>query len=498
MSDNSRKIDDLIDIRIEKLNNFINQGIDPFPHNFDLKDSVSSIVENEKTININDNNLYSTAGRIVSIRNMGKAAFINIQSDDDRLQLYMSNKNLDMDESSYNVYLHNLDIGDILGVEGEMFYTKTKEFTLRCRKVSLLSKNIRPLPNLKEKEGEAFNSFDDIESRYRYRHLDFITNPANKNIFIQRHKIINALREYLNKLDYIEAETPVLQPIYGGANARPFTTHHFTLDEKLYLRIAVELYLKRLIIGGFNKVYEISKNFRNEGMDRTHNPEFTMLELYKAYSDVYDIMDITENLIKFAAKAVDMNTITCNNISFDIDTKFKRITLAELFDNKFKEKDLLFNEKKLQKIGGKLDVDEGLNYGQLVDKIFSLTIEPDLIEPTFVLDYPKEISPLSKIKRGCKDIVERFELFICGMEIANAFTELNDPIEQRKRFKMQEKLKAKGDEEAQVIDEDFLSAMEVGMPPTGGVGIGIDRIVMILSNQKSIKDVILFPAMRKK
>ena len=230
MSDNSRKIEDLIDIRIEKLNNFINQGIDPFPHNFDLKDSVSSIVENEKTININDNNLYSTAGRIVSIRNMGKAAFINIQSDDDRLQLYMSNKNLDMDESSYNVYLHNLDIGDILGVEGEMFYTKTKEFTLRCRKVSLLSKNIRPLPNLKEKEGEAFNSFDDIESRYRYRHLDFITNPANKNIFIQRHKIINALREYLNKLDYIEAETPVLQPIYGGANARPFTTHHFTLD----------------------------------------------------------------------------------------------------------------------------------------------------------------------------------------------------------------------------------------------------------------------------
>ena len=288
-----------------------------------------------------------------------------------------------------------------------------------------------------------------------------------------------------------------MQPIYGGANARPFITHHHTLDEKLYLRIAVELYLKRLIIGGFDKIYEISKNFRNEGMDKNHNPEFTMLEFYQSYSDVYDMMNLTEEMIRKVSSSISLEKFNFDNNEIDFSKSFTKITLNELFEKEFNIKNLLFNEKELKRIAKKLSIDETLPYGAMVDKIFSLNIEPNLVQPTFVLDFPKAISPLSKIKREqSEDVVERFELFMGGMEIANAFTELNDPIDQRERFMSQEKLKAKGDAEAQMLDENFLSAMEVGMPPTGGVGIGIDRIVMILTGQKSIKDVILFPAMR--
>ncbi len=491
-----KKIDELIKIRKEKLNKLKDSGINPYPHSYTPSSSVESIIKEEKEL-ISSNNVVSVSGRIVSLRQMGKALFINIQGEYERLQCYISNKNMDMNDDLYMILINNIDIGDIVGVEGEMFYTKTNEYTVRSHNFILLSKSIRPLPNLKEKEGESFNSFEDKELRYRNRHLDFIVNPKNKKVFLKRHLIVNSFRDYLNKDDFIEAETPVLQPIYGGANARPFLTHHHTLDEKLYLRIAVELYLKRLIIGGFSKVYEISKNFRNEGMDKNHNPEFTMLEFYKSYADVYDMMDFTEDMIKFVVKRVGEENLPFNEDTIKFSKKFNRISLDSLFKEEFNESGLLQNEEKMRSIGDKLNLDSSYDFGKLIDKIFSMTIEPKLIQPTFVYDYPKILSPLSKIKRSQDlEIVERFELFIGGMEIANAFSELNDPIDQRKRFLSQEKLKAKGDIEAQVLDENFLQAMENGMPPTGGVGIGIDRIVMILTGQTSIKDVILFPAMR--
>ena len=491
-----KKIDELINVRIDKLNNLKNAGIEPYPHSYLASNSIQEIKENEDAL-IKSNDTISICGRIVSIRQLGKVLFVNIQSNFERLQCYISNKNMLLDEDVYKILINNIDIGDIVGIEGQMFYTKTNEFTLKCDVFTLLSKSIRPLPNLKQKEGEAFNTFDDKELRYRNRHLDFITNPDNKKTFILRHKIVNSFREFLNSKSFIEAETPVLQPIYGGANARPFTTHHHTLNEKLYLRIAVELYLKRLIIGGFDKVYEISKNFRNEGMDRSHNPEFTMLEFYQSYSDVYDVMDLTENMIRSVANSISSQTFSYDGNEIDFSNPFKQITLNELFEQEFKIKDLLFNETKLREIASSLNLKDDYDIGKIIDKIFSLKIEPNLVQPTFVLDYPKVLSPLSKIKRDQDDdIVERFELFIGGMEIANAFSELNDPIDQRERFSAQEKLKDKGDEEAQVLDENFLEAIESGMPPTGGVGIGIDRVVMILTGNTSIKDVILFPAMR--
>tara|TARA_S200000501_G_scaffold110960_1_gene104347 strand:+ start:42792 stop:44291 length:1500 start_codon:yes stop_codon:yes gene_type:complete len=491
-----KKIDELINVRIDKLNNLKDSGIEPYPHSYSATKSIKEIKDNEDQL-IKDNETLSACGRIVSIRQLGKILFINIQSDFDRLQCYISNKNMHLDEEQYKTLINNIDIGDIVGIKGQMFYTKTNEYTLKCDVFTLLSKSIRPLPNLKQKEGESFNAFDDKELRYRNRHLDFIANPENKEIFVLRHQIINSFRDFLNKKSFIEAETPVLQPIYGGANARPFTTHHHTLNEKLYLRIAVELYLKRLIIGGFDKVYEISKNFRNEGMDRSHNPEFTMLEFYQSYSDVYGVMDLTENMIRSVANTISTSTISYDGNTIDFSKPFRQITLNELFEKEFKIKNLLSNEIKLREISSSLNLDEGYDMGKIIDKIFSLKIEPKLIQPTFVLDYPKILSPLSKIKRDQEnDIVERFELFIGGMEIANAFSELNDPIDQRERFTAQEKLKDKGDEEAQVLDENFLEAIESGMPPTGGVGIGIDRVVMILTGNTSIKDVILFPAMR--
>ena len=313
-----------------------------------------------------------------------------------------------------------------------------------------------------------------------------------------RHKIIQSFRSFLNNLNFTEVETPVLQPLYGGANARPFTTHHHTLDEKLYLRIAVELYLKRLIVGGFPRIYELTKNFRNEGMDRNHNPEFTMLEFYQSFSDVYDMMDLTENMLRSVSESINLDDIDYNGETINFNNQFRRVTMDELLKEEFGIDNILLDDKKIISIAKKLDLDTNFPLSTLLDKIFSLKIEPKLQNPTFVYDYPKSISPLSKVKRDQTDpIVERFELFIGGMEIANAFSELNDPIDQRDRFLSQEKLKVQGDEEAQLLDEDFLNAIETGMPPTGGVGIGIDRVVMIMTEQTSIKDVILFPAMRK-
>ena len=368
-----KKIDELIKVRIDKLNNLKDSGIEPYPHSYSATKSIKQIKDNEELL-IKDNDTLSACGRIVSIRQLGKILFINIQSEFDRLQCYISNKNMLLDEDLYKNLINNIDIGDIVGIEGKMFYTKTNEYTLKCDVFTLLSKSIRPLPNLKQKEGESFNAFDDKELRYRNRHLDFIANPDNKKIFVLRHKIINSFRDFLNKKSFIEAETPVLQPIYGGANARPFTTHHHTLNEKLYLRIAVELYLKRLIIGGFDKVYEISKNFRNEGMDRSHNPEFTMLEFYQSYSDVYGVMDLTENMIRNVANTISTSPISYNGNIIDFSKPFRQITLSKLFEEEFKIKNLLSNDSKLREISSGLNLDDDFDMGKIIDKIFSLKI----------------------------------------------------------------------------------------------------------------------------
>jgi lysyl-tRNA synthetase class 2 len=428
---------------------------------------------------------------------MGKASFIHIQDESGKLQAYAKNDILP--EGIYDNIVRNLDLGDIIGISGDLFITKMGELTIKAADLEILSKNIRPLPNLKEKDGESFNAFENKELRYRHRHLDLIANPEVMNVFKQRAKIISTLRAELDAQEFTEVETPVLQSIYGGASARPFTTFHNTLDQKLYLRIADELYLKRLIIGGFTKVYEIAKNFRNEGMDRNHNPEFTALEFYQAYADVYDMMDLTESLIHNVAKIIDKKNLQFSNHTIDISQTFIRKSMFDLLNEATSENVNSMNTSDLFKlaINKNISVEKNMNYGQLLDAIFGALVEPNLVQPTFVTDYPKAISPLAKVSRdGNPEIVERFELFIGGMEFANSFTELNDPIEQRERLEAQSKLRDMGDDEAQVIDEEFLQALETGMPPTGGVGIGIDRLVMLLTGQNSIKDVLLFPAMR--
>ena len=373
------------------------------------------------------------------------------------------------------------------------------EISISAEKFDVLSKSIRPLPIVKEKEGEVYDAFTDKELRYRNRHLDLIVNAETRSTFIKRTQIINEIRATLNAKQFLEVETPVLQPIYGGANARPFTTHHNALDQKLFLRIADVLYLKRLIIGGFDKVYEMSKDFRNEGMDKNHNPEFTMLEFYWAYADYEDCMELVEEIIRNAAKCVGDLKINWGKLSMDLSKKFEKKSFYALLEEaagvdleKMDKSDLLTVCK-----DNNIDIEDNCNVSQMLDSLMSTLVEPNLIAPTFVIDYPKSISPLAKLKRdGSDNIVERFELFIGGAEFANSFSELNDPIDQRSRLEEQSKLRDQGDEEAQPIDEEFIRAMEIGMPPTGGVGIGIDRLIMLLTNSHWIRDVILFPTMR--
>ncbi len=494
MSSENNSLKQIIKHRLEKLNKIKDAGINPFPYNYTSTHKVVEILNNQE--NLLDAHV-SISGRIVSFRKMGKVSFIHIQDESSKLQVYAKSDILP--EGIYDNVVRNLDLGDILGISGNLFITKMGELTVKATGLEILSKNIRPLPNLKEKDGEAFNAFEDKELRYRHRHLDLIANPEVMYVFKQRAKIISQLRVELDSRDYIEVETPVLQNIYGGASARPFTTFHNTLEQKLYLRIADELYLKRLIIGGFTKVYEIAKNFRNEGMDRNHNPEFTALEFYQAYADLYEMMELTEDIIHNVAKVINKKVLEFSGHKIDISQKFNRKSMFSLLNeatNKTVDKmdsQALFVLAK----GKNINVDKSMNYGQLLDSIFGALVEPSLVEPTFVTDYPKAISPLAKVSRdGNPEIVERFELFIGGMEFANSFTELNDPIEQRNRLEAQSKLRDLGDDEAQVVDEEFLLAMETGMPPTGGVGIGVDRLVMLLTEQNSIKDVLLFPAMR--
>ena len=489
-----KNLQEIIKFRLEKLEKIKNAGINPYAYNFDKKDSIESLTQKGEN-GIGEKVM--TAGRMVSFRKMGKASFTHIQDDSGKIQIYLKNDSLP--ESIYDNIVRNLDLGDIIGCTGELFVTKMGELSIKADNINILSKNIRPLPNMKEKEGESFNAFEDKELRYRHRQLDLIANPSIKAVFKKRAKIISSIRKYLDDNNFIEVETPVLQPVYGGASARPFTTFHNTLEQSLYLRIADELYLKRLIVGGFEKVYELAKNFRNEGMDRNHNPEYTSLEFYQAYSDIYEMMEFTEKLFKQVAEKIGDNTLLFGEHTIDFKKPFLKNTMFDLLQEYTKEDLSEMDENELTDFAKSksIDISDGMNYGQVLDKIFGELVEPHLIEPIFVTDYPKAISPLAKEDRNGKaDIVERFELFIAGMEFANAFSELNDPIEQRIRLESQAKLRDSGDEEAQIVDENFLQAMEIGMPPTGGVGIGVDRFVMLLTQQESIKDVILFPAMR--
>jgi len=493
MSDQQKSLKQIMDFRIEKLESLINNGIDPYPPKFEpthFSNEITSDYANYESKEV------VVSGRIMALRKMGKASFAQLMDSKGRIQIFIRKDDIG-DESYSNFKL--LDIGDFIGVEGEVFKTKTGEISIKTTLLTILAKSIRPLPVVKEKDGQLFDSFSDKEQRYRNRHLDLILNPEVKETFHKRSMIIRAIRKCLDKRGFLEVETPVLQPIYGGANARPFTTHHNALNQTLFLRIADELYLKRLIIGGIDRVYEIAKDFRNEGMDRNHNPEFTMLEFYWAYSDYEDCMNLVEDLIREAAKRVESLNVEWGDLKIDLSKPFHRRSFLDLL-NEAAGYDLKeFDENKLRSICKEknIDLEDNANLGQILDELMSELVEPKLIEPTFVVDYPKVISPLAKAHRnGDPRIVERFELFIGGAEIANSFSELNDPVDQRKRLEEQASLKDLGDEEAQPIDEDFIQAMECGMPPTGGVGIGIDRLIMLLTGNRWIKDVILFPTLR--
>ena len=493
MPDEQKSLNQLIQVRKEKLEKIIAKGIDPYPSMFNPTHSSKEVLSKFNEL---ENKSVIIAGRILSIRKMGKASFFHIQDSLGKIQIFI--KKDDIGEDGYENFML-MDIGDFVGVEGPVFKTKVGEVSIKTASLTILCKAIRPLPIVKEKEDEVYDAFNSKEQRYRNRHLDLIVNAEVRDTFVKRSKIIKEIRSYLDKMDFLEVETPVLQPIYGGANARPFTTHHNALDQRFYLRIADELYLKRLVIGGIERVYEIAKDFRNEGMDRNHNPEFTMLEFYWAYADYVDNMNLVEDMIRKVSKKTDSDLITYDNEEIDLNKPFKRVGFFDLLNENLGEDISQMNSQSLKELCIKkgLNTESNSNYGQFLDQLMSEFVEPKLIQPTFVTDYPTAISPLAKKHRnGNEKLVERFELFIAGSEFANAFSELNDPIDQRERFESQQKLALDGDEEAHPVDENFLQAMESGMPPTGGVGIGIDRLVMLLTGNRSIKDVILFPAMK--
>ena len=493
MSTEKQSLKEIINFRMQKLERLREAGVDPFPHNFKPTNYSNEIKDQFKVL---ENKDVIVAGRIMAMRKMGKASFFHIEDSDGRIQVYI--KKDEVGDSLYNIF-KLLDIGDFIGVNGFVFKTKTKEISVHAKSITVLAKSIRPLPIVKEKDGETFDSFEDKEQRYRNRHLDLIVNPEVKEVFRKRTIITSALRSYLDNEGFLEVETPVLQPLYGGANARPFKTHHNTLDQTLYLRIADELYLKRLIIGGIDRVYELSKDFRNEGMDRNHNPEFTMLEWYEAYSDYNDQMNRVEDIIRFAANSIDKMKFDWGDVSIDLSKKFDRKPYLDLLKDATGEDLLEADIKKLRSVckENSIEISNKENYGQLLDELMRRLVEPNLTQPVFIIDHPREISPLAKSHRsGNVKLVERFELFIGGAEFANSFSELNDPLDQRDRLENQAKLREKGDDEAQPIDDSFIEAMECGMPPTGGVGLGVDRLVMLLTNNRSIRDVLLFPAMR--
>ncbi len=487
----------LIQIRKDKLDTIRAMGINPYPYEFAQTHKSEDIKNNFEEL---EEKSVSVAGRIMSVRLMGKASFCHIQDEQGKIQAYIRKDQIGDD--TFELF-KILDIGDQLGVEGQVFKTRTGEISIHASKVELLSKSLRPLPIVKEKEEEGekivYDQFVDKEMRYRQRYVDLVVNPEVKEVFIKRSKIITAIREYLDSQEFLEVETPILQPIHGGATARPFVTHHNALDRKLYLRIANELYLKRLIVGGFDRVYEFSKDFRNEGMDRFHNPEFTLLELYVAYKDYKWMMDFVENLFVHVAQKITGGTkLKFNEHEIDLSAPWKRLSMFGAI-NEYCGVDISeMDEKALRKTAKDLNVEltPEMGTGKIIDEIFGELVEPKLIQPTFIMDYPVEMSPLAKKHRDNPRLVERFEPIIGGKEVANAFSELNDPIDQRERFEDQMKLKERGDLEAQEMDEDYLRALEIGMPPTAGLGIGIDRMIMLFTGQPSIRDVLLFPQMR--
>ncbi len=490
-------------LRREKLAELIMMGIEPYPAPLYPVNAYSSKIKNEyKEENKEQFADVCLAGRIMSVRDMGKANFAVIQDSHGRIQLYIKRDDIcpGEDKSLYDVVWKKLlDIGDIIGVKGYVFTTKTGETSVHVKELTLLSKSLRPLPIVKEADGQTFDAVTDPEFKYRQRYADLIINPAVKDTFIKRTKLINSIREYLNEQGALEVDTPVLQSIPGGAAARPFTTHHNALDIPLYLRIANELYLKRLIVGGFDWVYEFSRNFRNEGMDRTHNPEFTILEFYTAYKDYFWMMETTEQLLEKAALDVCGTTdVQVGDKIISFKAPFKRISIFDAIQEHTGIDVSRMSEEQLRSVCRQLNihVDNTMGKGKLIDEIFGEKCEDNYIQPTFIIDYPVEMSPLTKKHRDKHGLVERFELMINGKEIANAYSELNDPVDQRERFEEQVKLMERGDDEAMFIDHDFLRALEYGMPPTSGIGFGIDRLCMLLTNNPSIQDVLLFPQMR--
>lgn len=482
-------------------------GINPYPaETFEVNVSAREILENYPRHKSDYRNI-SLAGRIMSRRIMGSASFAELQDETGRIQIYVRRDDIcpGEDKTLYNVVFKKLlDIGDIIGVKGYGFTTQTGEISIHVTEFKVLAKSLRPLPIVKETVDEQGNvikhdAFSDPEQRYRMRYVDLIVNPEVRQVFVKRTKLINSMREYLNARGYLEVETPILQPLYGGAAARPFKTHHNTLDMTLYLRIANELYLKRLIVGGYTGVYEFSKDFRNEGMSRFHNPEFTQVELYVAYKDYYWMMDLVEEMIEKVALDLHGTTeVKVGEHVIDFRRPWKRYTMFEAIAHFTGINISDMEEEQLREICKKLNVpiDDTMGKGKLIDAIFGEKCEPHLIQPTFILDYPIEMSPLAKKHRSKPGLVERFEAICNGKEICNAFSELNDPIDQRKRFEEQLELGRRGDEEAMTLDEDFLRALEFGMPPTAGLGVGIDRLCMIMTNQPSIQDVLFFPQMR--
>lgn len=490
-------VNELIKRRLEELKELKEKNFETYAYSFDVNsnsEKVKKEYKEDEQVNV------SVAGRIMAIRRMGKASFAHLQDAYGRIQIYLKKDEIGDQYDAFKL----MDIGDIIGVEGFIFKTKTGEISIHVRSLKLLSKSVRPIPIAKEVVDEQgnkviYDQFADKELRYRQRYLDLIVNPEVKDVFIKRSKIISSIRQYLDSFGFLEVETPVLQPMYGGAAARPFVTHHNTLDMTLYLRIADELYLKRLIVGGFDGVYEISKDFRNEGMDKTHNPEFTMLEVYVPYKDYEWMMTFFENMVAHVCKTVfGALEFKIGDQTVNFTPPWNRVSMIQALKEKTGLDVLIASEEDIKKAlrSKNVPIKGGESKSKLIDELFEATCQEELIQPTFLTEYPVEMSPLAKKHRTKEGLVERFEGFVLGREICNAFSELNDPFDQRTRFEEQVKMREAGDDEAQQLDEDFLRALEYGMPPTAGLGMGIDRLTMLLTNQPSIRDVILFPQMK--
>jgi len=493
-------------IRREKLDQLKELHVNPYPYEYNVSHHTKEILKGTESYlsdSPDDAPRVSVAGRVMTRRIMGKASFFTLQDSKGTIQVYIRRDDVGVTEYN-NVFKKMVDIGDFVGIKGFVFKTRTGETTIHAEEFTFLGKTLRPIPTPKEVENEQgekvrYDSFTDKEQRYRQRYVDLVVNPEVRETFRIRTRMVQTMRDFMNKRGYLEVETPILQPVYGGAAAKPFVTHHNALDMDLYLRIANELYLKRLIVGGFDGVYEFSKDFRNEGLSRFHNPEFTQVELYVAYKDYNWMMEFMEEMIEAVALELHGSTIvTVGENEIDFKRPWPRIPMYEAIE---KATGLDLSDKEVDEIRAiakklHIEVDESMGKGKLIDEIFGETVEPKLIQPTFITDYPIEMSPLAKKHRNKEGLVERFEAICNGKEIANAFTELNDPVDQRERFEEQARLRAEGDDEAMTVDEDFLRAIEYGMPPTAGIGIGIDRLAMIMTNSDSIRDVLFFPQMR--